>query len=186
MKIIKGKLLLEKVRNAFGVFICLSVFAGCSSQRDYTEYNYTELVSLMETVSLTASMIGKYSDVPDTDRKTIRKNPYYLRIALLDSSSEFISAKVISAEIEGLDSELKTTLSVLPREKKFTPSSKTDGVYAGFLADDLQLNEEDYRLTLSVEICKEAGCEQENISGILKLEIEKYQSNDAIDKFLSP
>jgi len=146
MAIITDKSLLDRVRNVFGVFICMSAIAGCNSQRDYTEYNYSELVSSMETVSLTASMIGKYKDVPDTDRKTIRKNPYYLRIALLDGSSEFISAKVTSAEIEGLESNVKTTLSVLPREKEFTASSKTDGVYAGFLADDLQLNEEDYRL----------------------------------------
>ena len=178
--------LLCSVRNVFGALISMSTLVGCNSQRDYTEYNYSELVASMKTVSLTASMIGKYKDVPDSDRKTIRKNPYYLRIALLDSSSEFISAKVTSADMEGLESKVRTTLLVLPREKKFTPSSKTDGVYAGFLADSLKLNEEDYRLTLSVEICKVAGCEQENISGTLKLEIEKYQSNDAIDKFLSP
>ena len=69
MKVNKDRSLLCSVRNVFGALISMSTLVGCNSQRDYTEYNYSELVASMKTVSLTASMIGKYKVVPDSDRK---------------------------------------------------------------------------------------------------------------------
>jgi len=162
------------------------VLLGCNNTREYTEYNYSEIHGIIETVSVTGSMIGKYQDVSGSDRETVRKNPYYLKIALLDSSSKFISAKVTFIDIMGADSEDLINLSVVRPDKEFAPSSVSEGMYAGFLADNIELNEEDYNISLGVEVCDDAGCKKKQITGTLKLQIEKYQSNDAIDKFLSP
>ena len=132
-------------KNRIFAALLFSSFAllGCNSTREYTEYNYSSMTGSLNSVQISASMIGKYEDVSGSNRETLRKNPYHLSIGLLDSSSEFVSAKIVKAEIRAVSNGQLTTLSVLPAQKTFAPSFKSDGNFAGFLAKNIELNEVD-------------------------------------------
>lgn len=173
------------IDNCFTIVLTLFLLSACNTDREYTEYNYSELNQEFGGVFLEATMIGKYEDIEGSKRKTVRRNPYYLRISLQDPGAEFASAELVSVQISGAKSGTPIELSALPEKKLFSESVHFDHMHAGLSIQNIRLDMEDYEVNLEMELCDAIDCDIYEMSGRFELQTDAYESNDIVDKYLS-
>jgi hypothetical protein len=177
--------MLKKTSACLFVLLLIMIFTGAFRQLAYNEFNYSEVKVNVDYASIVVSLNGTYNKTDKAELSVVRSNPYYLKVAISEDSGSSTYAKILSVNLKGKKSEDNIVLSDLPLDIKFKPSTKTNGQYVAFISNNIVLLEDDYAITINVEICNERGCEKQIVSGIFELEVLNYKRNILIDRFLS-